>query len=188
MYSPSLAQAGRRAGKARERMAGDNGQQGGKPQIVGQSRRLTDDEQQDVTSLIRDAQRSQRASSIPQRDLDAQATTQLGPEAAKVIAESKVKLILQKFNRDFLYGMGRFDEYQSGLLLKWGDGYSRKHIWITVEDDNLIFETSHERKCAKAWCVGGRHVFTPEQWHDVRIINDELADQLRRPVHESTDD
>ncbi|HEX9067468.1 MAG TPA: hypothetical protein VF807_01775 [Ktedonobacterales bacterium] len=169
-------------------MAGDNGQQGGKPQIVGQSRTLSDEEQQDVTSLIRDAQRSHRASSIPRQDLDAQATTALGPEAAKVITESKVMLSLQKFDRDFLYGMGRFDEYQGGVLLKWGDGYSRKHIWVSVEGDHLIFETSHERKCSKPWCEGGRHVFTPEQWHDLRLINEELADQLRRPIQERSDD
>ena len=166
--------------------ADDNGQAKGK--ILGQPRSLRDDEAENITQMIREAQQSSRQLTIPSEDLDAQATTQMLPEVEQVVAQSHVRDILEKFNRDYLYGLGRFDEYNHGLLLKWGDGYSRKHIWLTVEGDNLIFETSHERKCAKAWCVGGRHVFTPEQWHDVRIIMDELADQLRRPVHESTDD
>ena len=104
------------------------------------------------------------------------------------LAASKVDVILQKFNRDYLYGMGRFDEYAGGLLLKWGDGYSRKHIWVTVDGDNLLFQTSHERKCSKSYCVGGQHVFTPEMWRDVRQINAELAEQFQRPVQERTDD
>lgn len=158
-----------------------------KPKILGQSRSMTDDEAQSVTQMIREAQKSDRQLSIPSEDLAEQATTAMRPEVAEVVAQSHVREILDRFDRDYLYGMGRFDEYSQGLLLKWGDGYSRKHIWLTVEGSNLIFETSHER-CSKPYCHDGRHVFTPEQWRDPRVINEELGEQLRRPIYERSDD
>lgn len=159
-----------------------------KPQIIGQPHALSDDEAQEITEMILEAQGSSRQLTIPEEDLDAQATTQMAPAVERIVTESRVLDILMKFNRDFLYGLGRFDEYQHGVLLKWGDGYSRKHIWITVEGENLVFETSHERRCAKPYCRGGHHVFTPAQWHSVRLINEELAEQFRRPIYERSDD
>lgn len=159
-----------------------------KPFIVGQSRALADEEADSITQMILDAQHSSRQRTIPTADLDEHATTQMADSVARIVRESKVAAILQSFNRDYLYGMGRFDEYEGGLLLKWGDGYSRKHIWVTVDGDNLVFETSHERKCAKEYCTGGHHVFTPAMWRDTSLINEELAEQFRRPVHERTDD
>ncbi len=159
-----------------------------KGKILGQSRGLRDDEAENVTQMIREAQQSARQLTIPSEDLDAAATTEMLPDVARVVAQSHVRDILEKFNRDYLYGLGRFDEYSQGLLLKWGDGYSRRHIWMTVEAENLVFETSHERVCAHPYCQGGRHVFTPEQWRDPRIINEELGEQFRRPVYERSDD
>lgn len=166
--------------------ADDTGQANGK--ILGQSRSLREDEAENITQMIREAQHSSRQLSIPSEDLDAQATTEMQPEVARVVAQSHVRDILEKFNRDYLYGLGRFDEYSRGLLLKWGDGYSRRHIWITVEGENLAFETSHERACSHSYCEGGRHVFTPEMWRDPRVINEELGEQFRRPVYERSDD
>jgi hypothetical protein len=160
----------------------------GKTPIYGQSRRLTDEEANGITQMIQDAQQSSRLRYIPAEDLSAEATTQMAPNVARVVTESKVRAILERFDREYLYGMGRFDEYARGLLLKWGDGYSRKHIWVTVEGENLVFETSHERACSKPYCAGGRHVFTPEMWHNIRLINEELAEQFRRPIQERTED
>jgi hypothetical protein len=166
--------------------ADDNGQSKGK--ILGQPRGLRADEAEEITQMIREAQQSSRQLTIPSEDLDAQATTHLLPEAAEVVDQSHVREILTKFNRDYLYGMGRFDEYNYGLLLKWGDGYSRRHIWMTVEGDNLVFQTSHERSCSHSYCVDGKHVLTPELWRDPRVINEELGEQFRRPVYERSDD
>lgn len=156
--------------------------------ILGQPHFLSEDEANQVNEMIREVQRSERQLTIPREDLAQEATTRMAPDVARVIHESKVLQILQQFNRDYLYGQGRFDEYDRGLLLKWGDGYSRKHIWITVESDNLVFETSHERRCDKSYCEGGRHVFTPDLWRDVGLINAELAEQFKRPVYERSDD
>lgn len=166
--------------------ADDNGQSKGK--ILGQSRTLRDDEAANITQMIREAQQSSRQLTIPSEDLDAQATTEMLPEVAKVVEQSHVGEILSKFNRDYLYGLGRFDEYNQGLLLKWGDGYSRRHIWVTVEGENLVFQTSHERTCSHPYCVDGKHILTPQLWHDPRVINEELGEQFRRPVYERSDD
>jgi hypothetical protein len=156
--------------------------------ILGQPHSLSDAEAQNITEMILEAQGSSRQLTIPSEDLDEQATTEMAPAVAEVVKQSHVLDILHRFNRDYLYGLGRFDEYRQGLLLKWGDGYSRKHIWITVEGDNLVFATSHERRCDKPYCRGGHHVFLPEQWRDIGLINQELADQFRHPIYERSDD
>ncbi len=159
-----------------------------KAPILGQSRGLSDQEAALIQRMIREEQHSSRALEIPQEDLAQEATTHMRPEVAEVVAASRVREILHLFNRDYLYGQGRFDEYEGGLLLKWGDGYSRKHIWVSVEDGNLLFETSHFRKCQKPYCNGTHHVLTREQYTNLDLVNQELADLFRRPVQEPTDD
>ena len=166
---------------------GDNGN-GAKPKILGQPHEISDEEAEGIAQMIQEAQHSARQQTIPAEDLAENATTTMEPQVERVIDESHVRDILRKFNRDFLYSQGRFDEYSGGLLLKWGDGYSRKHIWVTVEGDNLVFETSHQRPCGKNYCANNHHSYPPDLWHDPRVINAELAEQFRRPVHESSDD
>jgi len=169
-------------------VAGTNNNPPRKAPIVGQARSLSDEEGEMIQHMIREEQHSSRALSIPKEDLAQEATTRMKPEVARVIAESRVRDVLQLFNRDYLYGQGRFDEYQDGLLLKWGDGYSRKHIWITVENGNLVFETSHFKPCDKPYCTGTHHVLTPDLYKNLDVINQELADRFRRPVYERSDD
>jgi hypothetical protein len=141
-----------------------------------------------IQQMIREEQHSSRQLFIPQEDLAQEATTTMSPATARVIDASRVRQVLDLFNRDFLYGQGRFDEYKDGLILKWGDGYSRKHIWITVVDGNLVFETSHAKKCSKVYCTGTHHVLTPDLYTNIDIINQELGDLFRRPVYESPED
>ena len=163
-------------------------QKPGKSPILGQGHGLTDEEGQMIQQMIREEQHTSRELYIPQQDLAQEATTQMSPETAKVIQASRVVQVLQLFNRDYLYGQGRFDEYKDGLLLKWGDGYSRKHIWMTVENGNLVFETSHARKCDKPYCNGTHHTLTPDLYMNLDVINQELGDLFRRPVYERSDD
>lgn len=158
------------------------------PGILGQSHTLSDLEGRYIQQLIRDEQGSARELFIPPTDLAEEATTQMSPDTARVIADSRVRQILEMFNRDYLYGQGRFDEYNAGLLFKWGDGASRKHVWLTVEEGNLVIETSHNRKCDKPYCNGSHHVLTPDLYADLNLINQELGDIFRRPVYERTED
>jgi hypothetical protein len=156
--------------------------------ILGQSHGLSDLEGQMIQQMIREEQHSSRELFIPEEDLAQEATTRMSPEAERVVEESKVLTILHMFNRDYLYGQGRFDEYKDGLLLKWGDGYSRKHIWISVEGDKLLFETSHLKACAKPYCDGTHHVLTRDLYTNVDLVNQELGDLFRHPVYEPPDD
>src|SRR2546423_14986778 len=126
-----------------------NDPQARKAPILGQPHSPSDEEAQGITEMILEAQGPSRQLTIPSEDLAEGATPRMRPEAQPVVTESKVLDILHKFNRDYLYGLGRFDEYRDGLLLKWGDGYSRKHIWLTFEVYNLAFESSHGPKCTK---------------------------------------
>ena len=164
------------------------GMKPGKNPILGQGHGLTDEEGAMIQRMIREEQHSARELFIPEQDLAQEATTQMNPEAGRVIEESKVHKILQMFNRDYLYGQGRFDEYRDGLILKWGDGYSRRHIWATVENGNLVFETSHLKKCSKPYCTGTHHVLTRDLYTNWDVVNQELGDLFRRPVHELPDD
>src|SRR5437588_7743159 len=167
----------------------DTGKQKAKKSpIFGQSHGLSDLEGEMIQQMIREGSGSSRELYIPAEDLAEEATTHMSPEAEQVIADSRVRTILQMFNRDYLYGQGRFDEYRDGLLLKWGDGYSRKHIWVSVENGNLLFETSHARKCDKPYCTGTHHVLTRDLYTNLDMINQELGDLFRRPVHESPED
>ncbi len=166
----------------------NNQQRSGKSPILGQGHGLSDEEGDMIQQMIREEQHSARALHIPQKDLAQEATTYMSPEAAKVIDESNLRRILQMFNRDYVYGQGRFDEYRDGLIFKWGDGYSRKHIWATVENGNLVFETSHTRKCSKPYCTGTHHVLTPALYMNWDVLNSELGDLFRRPVNELTED
>ena len=162
-----------------------------KPQkspILGQSHGLSDIEGEMIQHMIREEQHSARELYIPEQDLAQEATTQMSPEVAQVIADSRVQIILHMFNRDYLYGQGRFDEYKDGLILKWGDGYSRKHIWTSVENGNLLFETSHFKKCDKSYCNGTHHVLSRELYTNMDVVNQELGDLFRRPVQEPSDD
>ena len=159
-----------------------------KSPILGQNHGLSDIEGEMIQQMIREEQHSARELYIPREDLAQEATTQMSPEVAQVIADSRVQIILQMFNRDYLYGQGRFDEYKDGLILKWGDGYSRKHIWTSVENGNLLFEISHFKKCDKPYCNGTHHVLSRELYTNMDLVNQELGDLFRRPVLEPPDD
>ncbi len=167
---------------------GKNNRKPKKSPILGQSHGLSDIQGEMIQQMIREEQHSARELYIPAEDLAHSATTQMLPATAQVIQDSRVQTILQMFNRDFLYGQGRFDEYKDGLILKWGDGYSRKHIWASVENGNLLFEVSHFKQCDKPYCNGSHHVLSRELYTNVDVINQELGDLFRRPVHEPPDD
>ena len=174
-----------------DRLANDargNGRRQGKSPILGQGHGLSDEEGEMIQQMIREEQHSARALHIPAQDLSSEATTQMSAETAQVMEDSRLRRILHMFNRDYLYGQGRFDEYKSGLILKWGDGYSRMHIWASVEDGNLVFETGHFKKCDKPYCTGTHHILNRELYMNLDVVNQELADLFRRPVQERTED
>ena len=154
----------------------------GKSPILGQGHGLSDEEGEMIQQMIREEQHSARAPYIPAQDLSSEATTRMSPETAQVMVDSRLPQILHMFNRDYLYGQGRFDEYKDGLLLKWGDGYSRKHMWMTVENGNLIFETSHRKTCDQPYCNGTHHTLTPDLFMCQRLCKFGSSNFLVKPT------
>lgn len=171
-----------------EKYRSEQPSQSGKAPILGQGHGLSNEEGDMIKQMIRAEQHSSRELFIPQQDLASEATTSMSPPTAQVIDASHLRQILELFNRDFLYGQGRFDAYKDGLIFKWGDGYSRRHIWATVENNNLVLETSHTKQCDKPYCNGTHHILTPDLYMNPTIVNQELGDLFRRPVYESPED
>jgi hypothetical protein len=98
--------------------------------------------------------------------------------------------MLQEINKDELKRRGKFEEYDSMLLLKWGSGYTRRHIWIEVNGNSIRFRLSPHRKCASPvpLCDGEYHTFTNQMWVNTDLLRQELYKYYKKPVAESSSD
>lgn len=110
--------------------------------------------------------------------------------AKRILHESGCAEMLRSLNSIELKGRGWFDEYDSGVIFKWGTGYTRRHIWIHVEGDNLQFRLRPHRKCTEniPSCDGEYHTFTPENWAKRNLVLAELKRNYEHPSAESSDD
>src|SRR5258708_833009 len=68
--------------------------------------------------------------------------------AKRVLRDSGLAEMLQGINKNLLKGRGRFEEYDSMVLFKWGTGYTLRHIWVEVEGNTIRFRLHPHRKCA----------------------------------------
>jgi len=110
--------------------------------------------------------------------------------AKHVLRESGLAEMLRSLNKDSLKGRGRFEEYDSMVLFKWGSGYTRRHIWVEVNGNTIRFRLSAHRKCATAVpvCDGEYHIFTSSMWADRELLRTELYKYYTKPAAESSDD
>ncbi len=110
--------------------------------------------------------------------------------AKRVIRESGIAEMLRTLNENALQGRGWYEEYDTGVLFKWGAGYTRRHIWIDVAGDQLRFRLRPHRRCAAAVpaCDGEYHSFTPETWADRAALLRELNRNYQQPVAETSED
>jgi hypothetical protein len=110
--------------------------------------------------------------------------------ARRVLRESGVAEILQTLNKHALQGRGRFDEYDSGVLFKWGERYTTRHIWVDVAGDRLRFRLRPHIRCKAPVpeCDGEYHSFTAETWRIPNAVLREVDANYKRPVAESSDD
>ncbi|HET9111589.1 MAG TPA: hypothetical protein VFN78_12245 [Ktedonobacterales bacterium] len=110
--------------------------------------------------------------------------------ARRVLRESGAAEILQTLNRQALQGRGWFEEYDSGVIFKWGTAFTRRHIWVDVVDDQLRFRLNPHIRCANPVpaCDGEYHVFTPETWRLPGVVLHEVDRNYRKPVAETSDD
>jgi len=110
--------------------------------------------------------------------------------ARRVLRESGVAEILQTLNRQALQGRGWFEEYDSGVIFKWGGAFTRRHIWVDVAGDELRFRLSPHIRCAAdvPACDGEYHRFTAATWRIPGVILREVDRNYKKPVAETSDD
>ncbi len=110
--------------------------------------------------------------------------------ARRVLRESGVAAMLQTLNENALKGRGWFEEYDSGVIFKWGTGSTRRHIWVDVAGERLRFRLRHHLRCAAQVpaCDGEYHAFTAETWRIPGAVLRELNRNYEHPVAESSED
>lgn len=125
-----------------------------------------------------------------ERTDEAPSRNEVRENARRVLRESGAADILQTLNRQALQGRGWFEEYDSGVLFKWGSGFTRRHIWVDVAGDQLRFRLKPHIRCSGAVpaCDGEYHVFTPETWRLPGAVLREVDRNYRKPVAETSDD
>ena len=108
----------------------------------------------------------------------------------RVLRDSGLAQMLQEINKDELKRRGKFEEYDSMILLKWGTGYTRRHIWVEINGNSIRFRLSPHRKCASPipLCDGEYHTFTSQMWTDTDLLRNELYKYYKKPVAESSSD
>jgi hypothetical protein len=110
--------------------------------------------------------------------------------ARRVMRESGIAELLQTLNNQGLQGRGWFEEYETGVLFKWGSGYTRRHIWVDIEGENLRFRLRPHIRCAEPvpLCDGEYHTLTPEMWRHHGVVLRELNRNYEHPVAETSED
>ena len=110
--------------------------------------------------------------------------------ARRVLRDSGLAQMLQEINKDELKRRGKFEEYDSMILLKWGTGYTRRHIWVEINGNSIRFRLSPHRKCASPipLCDGEYHTFTSQMWANADLLRKELYKYYKKPVAESSSD
>jgi len=112
--------------------------------------------------------------------------------AARILRESRIASVMQEMNKALLKGRGWFDEYDSGVIMKWGTGYTRRHLWVHIDDDQVRIRLLQHRRCDPASivgaCDGEYHSWGPDIWSDLDVIKDQLKYYYDHPVAESSDD
>lgn len=110
--------------------------------------------------------------------------------AKRVLRDSGLAQMLQEINKDELRRKGQFEEYDSILLLKWGTGYTRRHIWIEINGTTIRFRLTPHRKCSSPvpLCDGEYHTFPSQLWANRALLRMELYKYYKKPVAESSDD
>ena len=114
----------------------------------------------------------------------------LRENAKRVLRESGLAQMLQEINKSELRKRGTFEEYDTLVLLKWGTGYTRRHIWVEVNGNTIRFRLTPHRICPNSipLCDGEYHTFTSQMWSNSDLLRLELYKYYRKPVAESSDD
>ena len=110
--------------------------------------------------------------------------------ARRVLRESGAAEILQSLNKNALQGRGWFEEYDTGVIFKWGHGYTLRHIWVHVDGDKLQFRLRPHLRCTSPVpvCDGEYHSFAAETWRVPGAVLREVDRNYKHPVAETSED
>ena len=110
--------------------------------------------------------------------------------AKHIMQESGLADMLKTINRNALKGRGDFEEFDSMILLRWGTGYTRRHMWIEINGNAIRFRLTPHRKCndSAPLCDGEYHTFTGAMWGNRNLLQDELNKYYAKPVAETSSD
>jgi hypothetical protein len=110
--------------------------------------------------------------------------------AQRVLRESGLAQMLLDINRSLLKGRGRFEEYGSTVLFRWGTQSTLRHIWVEVQGNTMRFRLRPHRRCQgeRPSCDGEYHTFTSVMWSDRAFLWREVKKYYDRPVAESSAD
>jgi hypothetical protein len=110
--------------------------------------------------------------------------------AKRVLRESGLAEMLLAINKNLLKGRGKFEEYDSMVLLKWGTFTTRRHLWIEVNGNTIRFRLAQHLKCSAPvpLCDGEYHTFTGPMWANHDFLAEQLRKYYEKPVAESSDD
>jgi hypothetical protein len=123
---------------------------------------------------------------------DEQASRARFENAKRVLQESKAAAILQEINTALLKGRAFFDEYDAGVIMKWGHSATRRHVWVHIAGDEIWIRLRQHLPCqagaTAARCDGEYHAYTRAQWSDTPFLRGELRAYYDHPVAESSED
>ncbi|HEV8191033.1 MAG TPA: hypothetical protein VGP82_06060 [Ktedonobacterales bacterium] len=125
-----------------------------------------------------------------QQELSEAERKALRDNARRVLRESGAAEVLQALNKNALQGRGWFEEYDTGVIFKWGHGYTLRHIWVHVDGDQLQFRLRPHLRCTSPVpaCNGEFHSFTAETWRQPGAVLREVDRNYKHPVAEASED
>jgi hypothetical protein len=126
----------------------------------------------------------------PAPAIDEAARQALRENAKRILQESGCAAMLRALNREQLKGRGSFDEYDSGVIFKWGSWSTRRHVWVDIQGDAIRFRRMPHLKCKAAVpiCDGEYHTLLREHWENRDVLREELAKNFAKPVAEPSAD
>jgi hypothetical protein len=127
---------------------------------------------------------------ILSEEADAARRLAVRENAKHVLQESGLGEMLKTINRTALKGRGTFEEFDSMILLRWGTGYTRRHMWIEINGNTIRFRLRPHRTCniSSPLCDGEYHTFTSAMWANRTLLQDELNKYYAKPVAETSSD
>lgn len=127
---------------------------------------------------------------ILSEEADAARRLAVRENAKHVLQESGLAEMLKTINRTALKGRGTFEEFDSMILLRWGTGYTRRHMWIEINGNTIRFRLTPHRTCniSSPLCDGEYHTFTSAMWANRTLLQDELNKYYAKPVAETSSD